>query len=89
MYDFVQGLERAGRAFIAAAIAIYPAQTLVDQVAGGEAIDVDLLKKAIFAGSIAAIALLWRWLLPDVGRSKPDVVADPAVPPSEYPNPDA
>lgn len=84
-YDFQQGLERGGRAFVAAAIAIYPAQNLVDQLSTGQGIDIDLAKKAIFAGTLAVIMLLWRWLLPDVGRSKPDVVADPAVPPDEYP----
>lgn len=69
--DFYQALERAGRAFIVAAVALYPVGNLEGAVFGTEAFDVDLAKKAAVAGSVAALALLWRWLLPDVGRSKP------------------
>lgn len=76
-YDFAQALERAARAFVAAAIAIYPAQEILDNVAGTQAIDVDLAKKAILAGCVAGVAFLWRFLLPDVGRSQP-VKTDPS-----------
>jgi hypothetical protein len=85
-YDFVQALERAARAFVAAAIAIYPAQTLIDQVTTGGTIDTDLAVKAILAGSVAAVAFLWRFFLPDFGRSAPDPVADPAVTAIPLPN---
>lgn len=64
--DFYQALERAARAFVAAAIAIYPIDSII-----GAPIDVDLAKKAALAGSIAAVAFLWRFFLPDIGRSLP------------------
>lgn len=69
--DFYQALERAGRAFIVAAVALYPIGNLEGAVFGTEAFDVNLAKKAAVAGSVAALALLWRWLLPDLGRSTP------------------
>jgi len=79
-YDFVQALERAGRAFVAAAIAIYPIDSII-----GAPIDVDLAKKAALAGSVAAVSFLWRFFLLDVGRSKaapnahiPDDAATPS-----------
>mgnify|MGYP003658332424 CR=1 FL=1 len=73
--DFYQALERAGRAFVAATIAIYPAQSIVDQVAGGQSVDVDLAKKAILAGCVAGVSFLWRFFLPDLGRSLPPAAA--------------
>lgn len=90
--DFYQALERAARAFVAAAVAIYPVDSVI-----GSPINVDLAKKAALAGSIAAVAFLWRYFLPDLGRSLPpspaadnppnasvaaaEAVGDPAPPP--------
>lgn len=68
--DFYQALERAARVFVAAAIAIYP----LDSIIGGP-IDVDLAKKAALAGCIAAVSFLWRFFLPDLGRSLPPSAA--------------
>lgn len=70
-FDFAQALERAARAAVVAALALYPAQTILDNVTGTQPIDVDLAKKAATAGIIAGIAFLWRFLLPDLGRSQP------------------
>lgn len=80
--DFYQALERAARAFAAAAVALYPVQSIIENVDGSAPIDAALAKKAIVAGSIAAVAFLWRYFLPDVGRSLPP---SPAAdnPPSE------
>ena len=75
MHDFAQALERAARAAVVAAVALYPAQSILDNVTGTQPIDVDLAKKAATAGIIAGIAFLWRFLLPDLGRSKPAAVA--------------
>lgn len=102
--DFYQALERAARAFVAAAIAIYPAQSIVDQVSSGAQIDVDLAKKAILAGCVAGVAFLWRFFLPDLGRSLPpspaadnppnaavaaaEAAGDPAPPVEPEPVPD-
>lgn len=69
--DLFQALERAVRAFVVAAVALYPIGNLEGAVFGTEAFDVDLAKKAAVAGTVAALAFLWRWLLPDVGRSTP------------------
>lgn len=69
--DFYQALERAGRAFVAAALALYPAQAILNNIDGSAPVDVDLAKKAIVAGSTAGIAFLWRFFLPDLGRSLP------------------
>lgn len=74
-FDFAQALERAGRAFVVAFIALYPLGNLASSVSewagGGDVavIDIELAKKAGVAGLMAAGAFLWRWLLPDVGRS--------------------
>lgn len=73
--DFYQALERAARAFVAATLALYPAQTILENVTGGQSVDVDLAKKAILAGSVAAVSFLWRFLLPDFGRSLPPAAA--------------
>lgn len=69
--DFYQALERAGRAAVVAAVALYPAQTILDNATGTQPIDVDLAKKAALAGLLAGVTFLWRFFLPDLGRSKP------------------
>lgn len=69
--DFYQALERAARAFAAAAVALYPVQSILDNVDGTAPIDASLARKAIVAGSVAGIAFLWRYFLPDFGRSLP------------------
>lgn len=69
-FDFVQAIERAGRAAVVAFIGVYPAQSLYENLGGTAPVDVDLAKKAALAAGMAAIAFLWRWLLPDVGRSR-------------------
>lgn len=69
--DFYQALERAARAFVAAVLALYPAQSIIENLDGSAPIDAALARKAIVAGSIAAVAFLWRYFLPDVGRSLP------------------
>lgn len=69
--DFYQAAERAARAFVAAALALYPAQAIIANVDGSANVDVDLAKKAILAGCVAGVAFLWRFFFPDVGRSLP------------------
>jgi len=73
--DFYQALERAVRAFAGAAVALYPVQAILANIDGSQNIDVDLAKKALIAGSFAAVAFLWRYFLPDFGRSKPPAAA--------------
>lgn len=73
--DFYQALERAGRAFVAGVLSLYPAQAILANVDGSANVDVDLAKKAIVVGCFAAVAFLWRWLLPDFGRSLPPAAA--------------
>jgi uncharacterized PurR-regulated membrane protein YhhQ (DUF165 family) len=82
-YDFAQALERAARAFVVAALAIYPATALIGDVTSNH-INADLATKAIYAGSAAAVAFLWRFFLPDVGRSQPEKTA--AVPVTDHPH---
>jgi hypothetical protein len=69
--DFYQALERAARAFVGAALALYPAQAIIENISGTSDVDVDLAKKAIVAGCVAGISFLWRFFLPDLGRSLP------------------
>lgn len=85
-FDFVQALERAGQVALTAALVLYPASPLLQDILGGT-LDVDLAKKAALAGALAGVRFLWRWLLPDFGRSIP-VTVPPGVTPSHL-TPDA
>lgn len=81
-YDLWQGAERGGRVFLGAFIALYPVAMLasgVTQWVAGEdvpIVDVDLAKKATAAGLLALTQFLWRWLLPDLLRSRPVLTAE-------------
>lgn len=78
-YDVWQGLERAGRVFVGAFIAMYPVAALQTVVFGEAPLDVDLAKKAALAGTISAVQFLWRTFFPEVGRSLPVITADAVV----------
>lgn len=87
-YDAWQAGERALRTFIQAFVALYPLAMIYNNALGVAPIDIDLAKKAAIAAGMAAVSFVWRWLLPDVGRSKPALSADPAVDVVAHPHDD-
>lgn len=78
VYDLAQAIERGLRAGVASFVAIYPAAMLLQDETSHN-VDTNLLTKATLAGCVALVAFLWRWLLPDVGRSQPIKTADVPV----------
>lgn len=93
-YDLWQAAERGGRVFLGAFIALYPlgmAASSITHWATGDDIpivDIDLAKKATGAGIIALTQFGWRFLFPDVLRSKPTLSADPAIDVVSHPHDD-
>ena len=80
-YDLWQAAERGGRVFAGAFIALYPlgivASSITHWATGSDIaiVDVDLAKKATAAGIIALTQFGWRFVFPDVARSKPELTA--------------